>query len=586
MMPARKAKFSPAIEFKHDAGTGTMGQDDARAGRARAIRCGQYEVDLAAGELRRNGFKVPLQEQPFKLLVKLLEQPGSLVTREELQTELWGFDPQVDAEIGLNAAVRKLRAAFRDPAENPRFIETLPKRGYRFIAPVQEDAAEPVPVPRAAAPLRASLDGPEASDHNDIAVSAAVLALEKPQPRAPVTAVRPRVSASRFFSPLPRRNRLVRLGVGIFFISGTGVLIAASLMLARTPLIVRAGAPAIVKIADPTGKPGPPDAGIGGYDLRSRDDLAFAFDYDQSGKVDHLVFYRPSIGNIWILRNSEGRFHPVYEGGGAGNDILTIGVADRAFAFDYDHSGKLDHLALYRKGAGLLRIFKNEGRGLFTPVYQAAPDEQNSSADGRPVLADQVIPFDYDHTGKLDHLLFFRPGQGIVGVWTNVTGKLSPVHVQTVAGLGSNSASSTEQALAFDYDHSGKLDHLIVYRPGAGDVVILKSVGGAFTPVYEGQGIGGYDLKSPSDRMLALDYDGSGKLDHLLLYRPGAGVASIVENADGTFRPVYQGQGLAGYDIMSVYDRALAFDFDRSGKLDHLVFYRPGTGIARVIRFR
>ena len=99
-------------------------------------------------------------------------------------------------------------------------------------------------------------------------------------------------------------------------------------------------------------------------------------------------------------------------------------------------------------------------------------------------------------------------------------------------------------------------------------------------------GIGGYDLKSPSDRMLALDYDGSGKLDHLLLDRPGAGVASIVENADGTFRPVYQGQGLAGYDIMSVYDRALAFDFDRSGKLDHLVFYRPGTGIARVIRLR
>jgi hypothetical protein len=86
--------------------------------------------------------------------------------------------------------------------------------------------------------------------------------------------------------------------------------------------------------------------------------------------------------------------------------------------------------------------------------------------------------------------------------------------------------------------------------------------------------------------MLALDYDGSGKLDHLLLNRPGAGVASIVRNADGTFRPAYQGQGLAGYDIMSIEDRALAFDFHGSGKLDHLVFYRPGTGIARVIHFR
>ena len=80
--------------------------------------------------------------------------------------------------------------------------------------------------------------------------------------------------------------------------------------------------------------------------------------------------------------------------------------------------------------------------------------------------------------------------------------------------------------------------------------------------------------------MLALDYDGSGKLDYLLLFRPGAGVASIVQNADGTFCRVYQGQGLAGND------RALAFDFHDSGKLDHLVFYRPGTGIARVIHFR
>jgi hypothetical protein len=202
------------------------------------------------------------------------------------------------------------------------------------------------------------------------------------------------------------------------------------------------------------------------------------------------------------------------------------------------------------------------------------------------VRADQVIPFDYDHTGKLDHLLFYRAGQGIVGIWTNVMGKLSPVQLKAVAGLGSSSVDSTEQALAFDYEHSGKLDHLVVYRPGRGEVAILNNEGGAFSRVYEGQGLGGYDLKSPNDRMLALDYDGSGKLDHLLLYRPGAGVASIVKNANGTFCPVYQAQGLAGYDIMSINDRALAFDFHSSGKLDHLVFYRPGTGIARVIRLR
>jgi len=562
-----------------------MGQDDTRARGARAIRCGLYEIDLVAGELRRNGFKIPLQEQPFKLLVRLLEQPGALVTREDLQTELWGADPQVDADIGLNAAVRKLRAAFRDPAENPTFIETLPKRGYRFIAPVLKERAEPVPVSHAATPLRASVDGPEVSNHSDVPASAAISALEKPELRTTATAARPEVSASRFFAALPWRNRFVWLCIGLFLVGSAGALIPALFALTRVPSMVQAGVPGIVTIFDPTGKPGRPDGGIGGYDLKSRDDLAFGFDYDHSGKVDHLVFYRPGTGGIWIVGYSEGRFHPVYEGGGIGNSP-TFGESDRAFAFDYDHNGKLDHLALYRKGAGLLRIFKNEGRGLFTPVYQAASNEQNPSVDGPPVRADQVIPFDYDHTGKLDHLLFYRAGQGIVGIWTNVMGKLSPVQLKAVAGLGSSSVDSTEQALAFDYEHSGKLDHLVVYRPGRGEVAILNNEGGAFSRVYEGQGLGGYDLKSPNDRMLALDYDGSGKLDHLLLYRPGAGVASIVKNANGTFCPVYQAQGLAGYDIMSINDRALAFDFHSSGKLDHLVFYRPGTGIARVIRLQ
>ena len=562
-----------------------MGKDGDRARGARAIICGLYEIDLAAGELRRNGFKIPLQEQPFKLLVRLLELPGALVTREELQTELWGADPQVDADIGLNAAVRKLRAAFRDPAENPRFIETLPKRGYRFIAPVQEIATEPVPVTHVAAPLRASVVAPEVSNRSDVLPSAAISAPEKTELRTTATAAHPEVSASRFLGALPWRSRFVWLCIGLLLVGSAATLIPALFALARVPSIIQAGRPGIVKIFDPTGNPERPNGGIGGYNLTSRDDLAFGFDYDRSGKVDHLVLYRPGTGGIWIVGHSSGRFHPVYEGGGIGNSP-TFGEADRLFAFDYDHSGMLDHLALYRKGAGLLRIFKNEGRGLFTPVYQAASNEQDLSADGPPVHADQVIPFDYDHTGKLDHLLFYRAGQGVVGIWTNVEGKLSSVQLKADAGVESSLVDSTEQALAFDYDHSGKPDHLVIYRPGRGEVEILRNERGAFSGVYQGQGLGGYDLKSPNDRMLALDYDGTGRLDHLLLYRPGAGVVSIVENAGGTFRQVYQAQGLAGYDIMSIRDRALAFDFDSSGKLDHLVFYRPGAGIARVIRLR
>jgi DNA-binding winged helix-turn-helix (wHTH) protein len=311
-----------------------------------------------------------LQEQPFKLLVRLLEQPGALVTREELQTELWGADPQVDADIGLNAAVRKLRAAFRDPAENPTFIETLPKRGYRFIAPVQEDRAEPVPVSHAATPLRASVDGPEVSNHSDVPASAAISALEKPELRTTATAARPEVSASRFFAALPWRNRFVWLCIGLFLVGSAGALIPALFALTRVPSMVQAGVPGIVTIFDPTGKPGRPDGGIGGYDLKSRDDLAFGFDYDHSGKVDHRVFYRPGTGGIWIVvlyrpgagvasivKNANGTFCPVYQAQGlAGYDIMSIN--DRALAFDFHSSGKLDHLVFYRPGTGIARVIR------------------------------------------------------------------------------------------------------------------------------------------------------------------------------------------------------------------------------------
>ena len=98
----------------------------------RFVQCGVYEINLEAGELRKNGLKIRLQEQPFNVLAKLLARPGQLVTREELQEQLWGAHSLVDPELGLNTAIKKLRAAFGDQADNPRFIETIPRRGYRF----------------------------------------------------------------------------------------------------------------------------------------------------------------------------------------------------------------------------------------------------------------------------------------------------------------------------------------------------------------------------------------------------------------------------------------------------------------------
>src|SRR5258707_5390688 len=100
------------------------------------IHFGVFEADLRAGELRRNCSKVKLQEQPFQILAMLLERPGEIVTREELRARLWSADTFVDFDHGLNSAIRRLRDALGDSAENPSFVETLGRRGYRFIRAV------------------------------------------------------------------------------------------------------------------------------------------------------------------------------------------------------------------------------------------------------------------------------------------------------------------------------------------------------------------------------------------------------------------------------------------------------------------
>ena len=108
------------------------------------LRFGVFEVDLRAGELRKYGLKVRLQEQPFLVLVILLEHPGEVVTREELQKRLWPADTFVDFDHGLNKAINKIRDALGDSAESPRFVETVARRGYRFLAEVREAETPPL----------------------------------------------------------------------------------------------------------------------------------------------------------------------------------------------------------------------------------------------------------------------------------------------------------------------------------------------------------------------------------------------------------------------------------------------------------
>jgi DNA-binding winged helix-turn-helix (wHTH) protein len=108
---------------------------------ARRYRFGVFEADTATGELRRQGLRVKLHAQPFELLCMLLERPGELLTREEICRELWPDGTFVDYEHGVNSAVNRIREALGDTAGNPRFVETLARRGYRFVAPVERIVA-------------------------------------------------------------------------------------------------------------------------------------------------------------------------------------------------------------------------------------------------------------------------------------------------------------------------------------------------------------------------------------------------------------------------------------------------------------
>jgi DNA-binding winged helix-turn-helix (wHTH) protein len=111
-------------------------------------RFGLFELDPAAGELRRQGVLVKLPPQPFKLLTLLVARPGAIVTRDEIRRELWSEDTFVDFEQGVNFSIRQVREALGDDAEAPRYVQTVPRRGYRFIAPVEPPKPDNRPTTR------------------------------------------------------------------------------------------------------------------------------------------------------------------------------------------------------------------------------------------------------------------------------------------------------------------------------------------------------------------------------------------------------------------------------------------------------
>jgi Tol biopolymer transport system component/DNA-binding winged helix-turn-helix (wHTH) protein len=191
---------------------------------ARLIRFGLFELNIGARQLHKQGRRLRLQEQPLRVLEVLLERPGELVTREELKRRLWSSDIHVDFETGLNGAIKRLRLALGDSADNPRFIETVPKCGYRFLAPL---VIEPAEAERTGQQVESDLpEMPEVAPANR-AVNGVVSATAQPASRpgrpaahnwiiaASVAAAL--VTAVYLFRPLaaqPHVTRIVRLSSG------------------------------------------------------------------------------------------------------------------------------------------------------------------------------------------------------------------------------------------------------------------------------------------------------------------------------------------------------------------------------------
>ncbi|MEU8419636.1 hypothetical protein AB0C15_02015 [Micromonospora sp. NPDC048835] len=197
---------------------------------------------------------------------------------------------------------------------------------------------------------------------------------------------------------------------------------------------------------------------------------------------------------------------------------------------------------------------------------------------------DRIVAFDYLHRGKLDHLLIYRPGTGIVWiVERRPDGTFAPVFTSTTGIGGFDLKGPQDQVIAYDYYHTGKLDTLVLYRPGQGAVfIVTRAPDGTMWPVHRSAsgGIGGFNLNKPQDRIVAFDHQHTGNPDHLALYRPETGILFVVQHRpDDTFAAVFRArQGVAGFNLGDASDQMISYDMDHEGRPDRLLMYRPGDG--------
>lgn len=374
-------------------------------------------------------------------------------------------------------------------------------------------------------------------------------------------------------------------------------------------------------------------SGIGGYNTISNLDLMFAFDYKSVGKMDHVVVYRPGSGICWILENQNqdptkqtAVYQPVYNTGDPANGVNGHGIGgydladvnDRMFAFDLEGSGKLDDLVLYRPGPspweGICWILQNNATnpGSFSVAFTSTAPGQGIGGYNLASTADRMFAFDLEGTGKLDDLVCYRPGEGICFLLQNSgstpvsfsAAYTSPVKDGTPQGIGGYALNSPyDRMFAFDYDGSGKPDDLACYRPGSGTFWVLQNQltsPASFVLPYPPpppEGIGGYDLMSTADQVFAFDYEGNGNLDDLVLFRPGQGTIWVLQNTGAapptppTFTRAFQetgepplSAGIAGFDLFGTVDQGTTIDFSGVGRMDYLLFFRPGTGAVSILK--
>ena len=286
--------------------------------------------------------------------------------------------------------------------------------------------------------------------------------------------------------------------------------------------------------------------------------------------------YRPVQKNVWILKNNGGSFTPVYQSSNGRGGYNLDNANDKIIAYDYEHTGRRDFLVCYRPGQKIVWILKNVN-GVFSAVYQGSSGIGGYNLDNGN---DLVISLDYEHSGRQDYLVCYRPGSKNCWILKNTGGVFAPVYSSADGIGGYNLDQSIDKIIAFDYDHSGKSDCLAPYRAGSKIMWILKN-NGVYSPVFQSSdGIGGYNLDNGNDQVIAFDYEHNGRPEYLVCYRPGSKNFWIVQNLGGTFAPVVQSSnGFGGYNLDNVNDKIISFDYEHSGKLDYLVAYRPGSGI-------